>query len=141
MYQLVVSKKIDSRIAEAMSKIKIVLYLRATADEVRSLNAIENIDQSTRKQHVELDNVWALQNWAESIKQYPVLNPEKTLDIFKFALALGDPRHPAALIRSCIRARLVIESHTVLTSTTTPSHHVIGHLALCLHTVRTYVSA
>ena len=97
MYQLMNTKQIDAGITEALKKIKVVLYLRASADEVRSLNAIENIDQSTRKQHVELDNVWALQNWAESIKNFPVLNPDKTLDIFKFALALGDPRHPAAL--------------------------------------------
>ena len=42
------------------------------------------------------DNIWALQQWHESAKSYPVLNPDKTLDLFKFALALGDPRRHSA---------------------------------------------
>ena len=49
------TKKIEESIMEALKKIRIVLYPAATADEVRSLNAVENLDQSTRKQHIELD--------------------------------------------------------------------------------------
>ena len=98
VYELKVHSKITPKIAKALKSVKIALYPKASKDEMRALNASENIDQAQRKQHIELDNIWALTEWTESMKSFPCLDSSKTLDIFKFGLALTDPRAPATLI-------------------------------------------
>ena len=100
IYQLKTTSKIEPRIEAALKSVKVALYPKASKDEVRALNAVENLDQSQRKQHIELDNVWALNECAVSMKSYPCLDPSKTLDIFKFGLALADPRAHATSVQS-----------------------------------------
>jgi hypothetical protein len=79
--------------------VRVLLYFDATPDELMVMNHVENIEQFERKRHNELDNVDAVYSWMESVRNLPgqPLDPDKALDVMKYAAILGDPRAPTAV--------------------------------------------
>ena len=57
---------------------------------------MENVAQFERKRHTELDNIEAVAQFMATMRALPdhVLDPERPLDVMKYACALGDPRTP-----------------------------------------------
>ena len=78
----------------AFCTIRTTLYLGADADEISALSAAENVSQTTRKAHSELDNIKMVSSWMHSMRQYTKLSPDTALDVFKYAIAVRDPRLP-----------------------------------------------
>eukprot|EP00971_Amphidinium_carterae_P193878 3846899-Amphidinium_carterae.2 len=79
----------------AFCRIRLVIYIGATQDEMAALNASENIEQHERKRHNELDNIFQVREWMKQMQQLRSqygLDPTKAIDVVKYALALGDPR-------------------------------------------------
>ena len=87
-------KSLTTQLISAFRTIRITLYLGADADEISALSAAENVSQSTRKTHSELDNIKMVSSWMHSMQQYTQLGPDTALDVFKYAIALRDPRLP-----------------------------------------------
>lgn len=80
-------------LAVAFKSIRLTIYLGGTPDELRALNYAENIEQHKRKQHTELDNIWAVREWMASMAGFPELDAQKALDVVKYAYALTDLRN------------------------------------------------
>ena len=85
---------LTNQLINAFRTIRVTLYLGADADEISALNAAENVSQSKRKTHSELDNIKMVSSWMHSMQQYTKLNKESALDVFKYAIAVRDPRLP-----------------------------------------------
>ena len=60
------------------------------------MNHGENVEQFERKRHTEMDNIAAVAQWQESVRNLPgkLLDPDKAIDVMKYAAILGDPRRP-----------------------------------------------
>ena len=61
------------------------------------MNISENLEQATRKKHTELDNLFQVKSWMEAMQSTMGehgLAPAKTIDIFKYAVAVGNPTQP-----------------------------------------------
>ena len=80
-------------LAVPFMSIRLTIYHGGTVDELRALNYAENIDQHKRKQHTELDNIWAVREWMASMVAFPELDATKALDVVKYAYALTDLRN------------------------------------------------
>ena len=96
--QLKTRAAIEDHVAHSFMRLRVALYLDATADEIMVLNQSENIEQHDRKRHIELDNISAVEQWMESVRATSAdhkLNASSALDIWKYACALGDPRSPS----------------------------------------------
>ena len=63
-------KSLTTQLINSFRTIRITLYLGADADETSALNAAENVAQSTRKTHSELDNIKMVSSWMHSMRQY-----------------------------------------------------------------------
>ena len=95
--QFMTTAAIEKPVADAFVKIRVILYLGATTDEIMILNQSENIEQHDRKRHIELDNISAVESWMESLQKSSAehqLSTQNALDIWKYACALEDPRSP-----------------------------------------------
>lgn len=70
------------------------------ADEIKNLSVSENIEQHARRRHIELDNLFQVRSWM--CHMGPVtknkLDPNKLLDIVKYATIMGDPQRPMKVI-------------------------------------------
>ena len=84
--------QVPDHLLKAFKSIRLAIYLGGTVDELRALNYAENIDQHKRKQHTELDNIWAVREWMVSMGSFPDLDATKALDVVKYAYALMDLR-------------------------------------------------
>ena len=84
--------KVDDRLAEAFSSVRVAIYYGATSDEVRSLNFHENVEQRQRKAHCELDNIECVRQWRQSMKAFAHCDPENGVDLVKYALCVSDLR-------------------------------------------------
>ena len=56
------------------------------------MKAAENIEQHERKRHTELDNIFQVMTWRAEVAALgnAALDQNKPIDVFKFALAIGD---------------------------------------------------
>ena len=87
-------QSLTPQLINAFRTIRITLYLGADADEISALNAAENVSQSKRKTHSELDNIKMVSSWMQSMQQYAKLSKDSALDVYKYAIAVRDPRFP-----------------------------------------------
>ena len=88
----------DPMYAVAFMSIRITWLLDATADEIFTIKAEENLEQHNRKRWSELDNLFATECWRKAMKDRKCnLDNNKAMDVFKFALCLGDPRVPGVV--------------------------------------------
>ena len=77
----------------SLGSINITWLFGATDQEILTLSVQDNIDQHNRRRHTELDNIFQVDSWMESMKliKNPPLDSTKAIDIVKYALAIGDP--------------------------------------------------
>jgi len=87
---------IPADLSAAFQSIRLVAYFNARPEEMGVVNQAENIEQKDRKLHSELDNLLAVQSWVTAASRSSGMGLSNTaLDVFKFAVILGDPRRPA----------------------------------------------
>ena len=78
------TKDIPDDLATAFKRIRLNVYLNATADEIVMLGQSDNIEQHERKRHTEIDNILAVASWMESMNVWAsVLNPKNALDVVR----------------------------------------------------------
>ena len=89
------TKEIPDDLATAFKRIRLNMYLHATADEIVMLGQSDNIEQHDRKRHTEIDNILAVSAWMQSMGVWAgVLNNKNALDVVRYAVCLADPRRP-----------------------------------------------
>lgn len=124
-------------LAAPFMSIRLTIYHGGTVDELRALNYAENIDQHKRKQHTELDNIWAVREWMASMVAFPELDATKALDVVKYAYALTDLRNRE--IPKWLRSLLKKGGHANTLQgrirALAPLNHTVlqGSGALCVH--------
>ena len=92
------TKEIPDELATAYKRIRLNIYLNATADEIVMLGQTDNIEQHERKRHTEIDNILAVSGWMQSMRVWgSLLNPKNALDVVRYAVCLADPRRPSEI--------------------------------------------
>ena len=91
-------------------RIRITLHLGANGHEIGVMGVAENIEQFERKRHTEMDNMFQVRGWMESMpgRTSGKLDNKKAIDVVKYALALGNPVAPhitANWLRSLLQDR------------------------------------
>jgi hypothetical protein len=82
--------------SDLASTFKSIRLFNTSPEEMGVVNQAENIEQGDRKRHSELDNLLAVQSWVEAAHRVSATGlGNNALDVFKFAVILGDPRRPA----------------------------------------------
>ena len=84
-------------LATAFQSIRLTWLFTANEHEIVTMGISDNIEQHNRRRHNEMDNIFQVQSWMRSLQsnnQIQNLDHTKTMDIFKFALALGNPLAP-----------------------------------------------
>ena len=83
-------------LVQAFASIRITWLLMSTKDEMVNLSSAENIEQHLRRRHTEFDNLFQVRSWIEGMQRVHgvSLDPKKSIDIVKYALAMGDPTQP-----------------------------------------------
>jgi hypothetical protein len=83
---------ISEQVAYNFVRIRLLLDLDASPDDILVTNHQENSEQHERKRHTELDNIDAVSVWRQQLVQLPEsgLKADSVLDVFKYAASLGD---------------------------------------------------
>jgi len=93
VYELKTTKAIPERLAKWYKQIKLNVNFNANADEITMLGQCDNMEQSARKKHTEMDNILAVKSWCTSMEAWKAtMKTDVTLDVVRFALCIGDPR-------------------------------------------------
>ena len=95
--QFIRTNTVDEQLLSNFLSIRVTWLLESDVHEIGVLNISENLEQATRKKHTELDNLFQVKAWMEAMQlttSETGLDPAKTLDIFKYAVALGNPTKP-----------------------------------------------
>ena len=87
-------KSLTDQLKTALASIRVTVYLAASVDEISNINVSENVAQHKRKVHTELDNLKLVQSWMSNMRVHQCLDAGKSLDVYKYAIALRDPRAP-----------------------------------------------
>jgi hypothetical protein len=98
VHQFKTQPNIDPKLVDSFLRLRVSLYLGASAQEVNLLNADENVSQVERKRHTEMDNINVVRSWMTEMSSYPQLSPMSALDVFKFGAVLGDARRGLAAV-------------------------------------------
>ncbi len=87
--------------------------MSAQAHEIKTLGIADNIDQHMRRRHCELDNIFQVKTWMDSMSSVSKgkLDPAKVVDVVKYATILGTPLQPTK-VEPWLRALLDSRSPT-----------------------------
>jgi hypothetical protein len=82
--------------AKAFMSLRVTWLFSAHAHELATVGIKENIEQHQRRKHMELDNIYQVRCWMQSmtVNTAGKLDPKKALDVVKYAVVLGDPLQP-----------------------------------------------
>lgn len=91
VFQFKTQGALEAHVAHAFSRLRLLVHLDMTKDEVLLINQAENVEQQERKRHTELDNIDIVSSWRTQLASDSTYNmkPDAALDVFKYASALG----------------------------------------------------
>ena len=93
VYEYKTQKQVSPFLATAFKRIRLNVCFNATGDEIEMLGQVDNIEQSKRKKHTEMDNILAVLSWTESMRGWSTqLKGTSCLDVVRFACCLSDLR-------------------------------------------------
>ena len=80
----------------ALTSIRVTWLFQASIEEIGAIGISENLEQHDRKKHSELDNIFQVKSWMDTLTGLTPkrLDPKSRVDVVKFALTLQDPLHP-----------------------------------------------
>jgi hypothetical protein len=90
---------VPENLRKAFMSIKVTWLFGATAQEIVTLGMRGNLEQHARRKHNEIDNILQVSAWMQAMPLLTggKLNPEKAIDVMKYATTLGDPLNPGVV--------------------------------------------
>ena len=93
VFEFMTTGKIPGKLATAFKQVRLNVCFNASGDEIALIGQCDNIEQSLRKKHSEMDNILAVLSWQQSMEGWSdILKPDSPLDVMRFACCLGDLR-------------------------------------------------
>ena len=84
---------IDEKLSTAFKQVRLNVCFNASGDEIALIGQCDNIEQSLRRKHSEMDNILAVLSWHQSMEVWSSsLKSGSALDLMRFACCLVDPR-------------------------------------------------
>lgn len=79
----------------AYQSLRVTWLFESSMDEIVNIKVMENIEQHERLRHHEALNIFQVETWIAGMQTTKGrLDPTKPLDVFKYALLLGNPKAP-----------------------------------------------
>ena len=87
---------VPDALATCFKSLKIMWLFSAQAHEIKNIAIQDNIDQHLRRRHTEMDNIFQVKSWMDIMPAITKnrLDPNKALDVCKFATIFGTPTQP-----------------------------------------------
>ena len=87
---------VPDALATCFKSLKIMWLFSAQAHEIKNIAIQDNIDQHLRRRHSEIDNIFQVKSWTDNMPTITKnrLDPNKALDVCKFATIFGTPTQP-----------------------------------------------